>query len=62
GLEQGMKQGIERGIEQGIKKGKLEGKTEEKLDIARNMLKEGSKVDFISKVTKLSVSEIENLK
>lgn len=32
------------------------------IEIAINMLKEGSKVDFISKVTNLTIKEVEELK
>ena len=49
GLEQGIKQGIEQGIEQGIQKSII------------NMLREGTKLDFISKVTGKSVEEIKKI-
>ena len=42
------------GIEQGAKK--------EKLEIANNMLQENVDINFISKVTNLSIKDIENLK
>jgi len=38
--------------------GKLEGKHEAALKIARELKKEGLTVDFISRITKLSVEEI----
>jgi predicted transposase/invertase (TIGR01784 family) len=50
--------GIERGIEKGIEKGK----TEEKMEIARAMLLDGDIIEKISKITGLTVKEIEKLK
>src|SRR5690606_18248297 len=43
GLEEGLEKGIEKGIEKGMEKGKLE--------VIRNMLKEGIDVHLIAKVT-----------
>jgi predicted transposase/invertase (TIGR01784 family) len=47
-----------RGIEKGIEKGK----TEEKMEIARAMLLDGDDIEKISKITSLTVKEIEKLK
>lgn len=47
-----------RGIERGIEKGK----TEEKMEIARAMLLDGDAIEKISKITGLTVKEIEKLK
>ena len=47
-----------RGIERGIEKGK----TEEKMEIARSMLLDGDTIEKISKITGLTVKEIEKLK
>jgi predicted transposase/invertase (TIGR01784 family) len=55
--EEGMKMGLEKGIEKGIEKGRHD----EALDIARELKKEGSSIEFIAKITKLSVDEIEKL-
>ena len=49
GIEQGVVQGIEQGIEQ------------EKINTAKNMLKENIGIDIISKVTGLSIEEIQKL-
>ncbi|MEK7432324.1 MAG: hypothetical protein AABZ74_04265 [Cyanobacteriota bacterium] len=38
------------------------GKIEEKIEIAKNLLKEASSIDFISKVTGLSIKDIEKIK
>ena len=46
-----------RGIEKGIEKGK----TEEKMEIARAMLLDGDAIEKISKITSLTVKEIEKL-
>jgi len=42
-------------------KGKIEGKTEEKIEIAKNGIKEGLSLDLIVKLTGLSLQEIQKL-
>ena len=54
---EGIKEGIKEGIEKGIKKG-IE---QEKINIVKNMLNENTDINFISKVTGLSVEQIQNL-
>ena len=51
GKEEGLMRGMERGIEVGVK--------QEKLEIARNALKEGMEIDLVVKFTKLSKKKIE---
>ena len=53
GMEEGLKQGIEQGIEQGAKTKQIE--------IAKNMIKESIDISLISKLTDLSIEEINNL-
>ena len=53
--------GMHEGEVIGISKGRIEGKTEEKLEIAKNMLKENLDTAIISKITGLSKEEIESL-
>ncbi len=48
--------------ERGIKKGKEEGKEEGKKEVALELLKEGSSVAFVARVTRLSQKEIEELR
>ena len=55
--EEAEEKGIEKGIERGIEKGRHE----EALEIARELKKEGSSIEFIAKITKLSISDIEKL-
>ena len=50
------------GIEEGIEKGLAEGSKQEKIEIAKNMLKESIDIETISKVTGLTKEEIESLK
>ena len=54
GMKKGLKKGILKGIEKGIEKGKIA--------IAKNMLQEKSDINFIQKVTDLSIEEINKLK
>ena len=51
--EDGVKEGIELGIELGIE--------QTKIDMTINCLKEGSHIQFITKVTGLSIEEIESI-
>ncbi len=55
--EEGKKEGIEIGFQQGIEKG-IE---KEKYSLARNMKKENMDINLISKLTGLSLDEIEKL-
>lgn len=50
------------GYRQGEEKGKAAGKNERNIEIAQNMLKENVNIELISKVTGLSIDEIEKLK
>ena len=52
-LHHAKQQGIQQGIQKGV--------AEEKLEIARNLLKINLPLDQISKVTGLTIAEIENL-
>ena len=65
GLEKGIKEGLEKGLKEGLDKGLKEGKEEgeknKSIEIAKNMLKEGLDVNLISKLSGLTVEEIENL-
>ena len=54
GMEEGIKEGMEKGIEEGMEKGIEE--------VARKMLQEEIDKTIISKVTNLSLDEIEKLK
>ena len=53
--------GVDDGIEKGFEEGKNKGAKEEKLQIAKNMLKEKASIEFIIKVTGLTKEEIEKL-
>lgn len=58
GIEQGVKQGIKQGIKQGVE----QGVEQEKLEIAKEMLKDNVDAETIMRYTCLSKEEIENLK
>ena len=51
----------EKGVDDGIEKGITKGAKQEKLQIAENMLKEGTSIEFIEKVTGLTKEEIEKI-
>ena len=57
GYNEGRKEGIEEGIKEGLKKGKKA----EKKSIAQNMLEMKIDKEIISKVTGLTISEIDNI-
>ena len=60
-FNQGIEQGIEKGIEQGIKKGINQGMEEKTISIIKEMLKEKSSYEFISKITGKSIKEIKEI-
>ncbi len=59
--KEGMEKGIEKGIAIGTEKGIAIGTKNKAVEIARNMVREGIPYATISKVTGLSVEEIETL-
>lgn len=61
GRAEGMNEGIEKGRVEGINEGIEKGANQRNFDIAETMLKEKSDIDFISKVTELSIEEIKKL-
>ncbi len=50
-----------RGREEGKKEGKKEGRQKEKIEMAKEMIKDGESIEKIQKYTKLSKNEIERL-
>jgi predicted transposase/invertase (TIGR01784 family) len=61
GREDGLEEGREEGLEEGIEKGLEKGHFNEKLEIARNLLAEGSTLEFVQKITGLDIETIQNL-
>ena len=62
GEKRGEKRGIAIGEKRGEKRGITIGAKQEKLDNAKGMLHEGLSADLISRVTGLSIAEINRLK
>ena len=64
--DEGFKLGEAKGRTEGETKGKAigraEGKKEQKIEIAKNLLKQNVAIDIISNATSLSIAEIEALK
>ena len=54
GLDEGISLGIEQGIEKGIEKNKIE--------IVKNMLDKNLDINLITKITGLSIEEINKIK
>jgi predicted transposase YdaD len=61
GVQQGMQIGEARGVQIGEAKGMQIGRNEGKYEVAKNMLNAGSDISFISKVTGLSISDLNRL-
>ena len=61
GRKEGLEEGIHRGIELGKEEGVKKGKKAEKKSIAQNMLEMKIDKEIISKVTGLTISEIDNM-
>ena len=57
----GVAQGMAQGMKKGMKKGIAQGAKEKQIEIAKNMLKENVDKEVISRVTGLSMEEIEKL-
>ena len=62
GLQKGKELGIQEGKELGLQEGKELGVQEKQIEIAKNMLENKMVPEMISKITGLSISEIEALK
>ena len=62
GHKEGLEQGLEIGHESGLKEGIEQGSNNKAMEIAKNMLNQNLDIELISKVTNLSIEEIENLK
>ena len=58
---EGINEGLTEGREKGLAEGRAEGQRE-KLQIARNLLAEGSTPDFVQKITGLDLETITNLR
>jgi len=61
GKEEGLQQGLQQGRAEGEKIGIEKGAQSEKLETAKRMKAEGLDISLISKITQLSVDEIEKL-
>ncbi len=59
--QDGWREGIAEGRAEGMKKGRAEGRAEGILAVAKNLKDAGQPVDYIAKVTGLSVVEIDTL-
>lgn len=62
GIQQGLQQGLQQGIEKGVQQGLEQGIQQEKMETARNMLRENVPVDIICKCTGLSKEAVEQLR
>lgn len=58
GYEDGIKEGMQVSVKQGIKKGKEQGVKQERIEIAKKLLSEKVDITIISKVTNLTINEI----
>lgn len=57
-----LKNSLDTAEEEGYKKGKIEGKIAGKMEIARNLLKNGAEIQFIMQITGLTETQINDLK
>jgi predicted transposase/invertase (TIGR01784 family) len=58
GLEQGLAKGREQGLEQGLERGLVQGLEQGKLEVARNFLRLGLKMEQVVQASGLSEEEI----
>ena len=59
--DEAFRDGVNEGINKGISKGTSQGIEQNKMDIAKKMLKENTDINFISRITDLSIEQIEKL-
>ena len=62
GMERGMEKGMEKGMERGMEKGLRRGREQGREEIARGLLATGADPEFVARITKLPLKEIEKLK
>ena len=60
-MEEGHKEGLKQGMQQGIHQGMEQGLQQRTREIALELLQESASMNLISKVTKLSLEEVEEL-
>ena len=60
-IEVQREEAFEKGVSKGIQQGVSQGEHQAKIETAKNMLLYGDSVEKISKVTSLSIDEINNL-
>ena len=61
GMQQGIQQGMQRGIQQGIQQGMQRGSREMQLQIAQELLSMNMSVQQVTKATKLTLPEVQQL-
>ena len=62
GIEQGLERGIEQGIERGIERGIEQGIEKQRLETAKEMLRNHCDDQLIQLCTKITASQLEQLK
>lgn len=60
-IDEGIAQGMQIGRSEGVQIGRNEGKHERTIEVAKNMYNAGADISFISKVTGLSIAELNKL-
>ena len=61
GFEEGEASGVKRGLKQGLAKGRAEGEKNEKIQVIKKMIENKFDIDMISKITGLSIEEINKI-
>lgn len=62
GLAEGQAEGLEQGMAQGLEQGMAQGMQKERERLLRTMLKNGASAGQLSKLTGLSMSEIQSIR
>ena len=61
GMEAGLEAGLAKGLEEGLAEGRLEGQHDARIESAENALNLGIPIEDVSKITGLSLEEVEEL-
>ena len=61
GRAEGKAEGIAEGMEKGMEKGITKGRAQERAEMAKAMLNDGMDIEYVSKISKMSIEELRDL-
>ena len=61
GRAEGKAEGLAEGMEKGMEKGITKGRAQERAEMAKAMLNDGMNIEYVSKISKMSIEELRDL-